>query len=112
HCRALSSGRIARANPIRPRPSTRIALRTRASFEVRNPAKIEKALWHKNHPRRPLPRWLKNAPDPAVLLYNDPFFLLRLRQENACEKKTGHESILWCEESLKVGFSFQRIHSI
>jgi hypothetical protein len=32
---------------------------------------------------------LTNAPDPAVLLYNDPFFLLRLRQENVCEKKTG-----------------------
>src|SRR6266513_2423238 len=80
---------LARRNSIRPRPSTRVALGARTNLQVRNPAKIKTTLRRQNHPRHPLPRRLKNAPDPAVLLYNDAFFLLRLRQGNTCEKESG-----------------------
>src|SRR6516162_8365081 len=32
---------LARRNPLRPRPSTRLALRTRTNLQVRNPAKLK-----------------------------------------------------------------------
>ena len=42
---------------------------------------------HQNHPRHPLPRRLKPAADAAVLLYNDPFSLLKPATGRPCEKQ-------------------------
>src|SRR5436190_6056948 len=93
HRRALRSGCVARGNSVRPRAPTSVALRTRTSLQARNPAETKTTLWRQNHSRPPLARWLKKAADPAVLLYSDRFFLLKLRQGNALrETKTGPES--------------------
>src|SRR5215468_6969494 len=58
HRRTLNPRRAARGNPLRPRPSTGIALRTRTNLQVRNPAKTKTTLRRQNHPRRPLSRRL------------------------------------------------------
>ena len=89
HRRTLGASRLARRSFVCARAPTRIALRARTNLQARNPAKTETTLRRQNHPRHPFPRRLKDAPDHAVLLYNDLFFLLRLRQGNTCEKQSG-----------------------
>src|SRR5438094_780844 len=59
HRRALCTGGVARGNPLRPGPSTRIALRTRTNLQDRNPSKTETTLWRQNHSGPPFPCWLR-----------------------------------------------------
>jgi hypothetical protein len=54
--------RPARGNSLRPRSSTRIALRARADFEGRNPAKIEITLRRETIRDVPLRVWLTSRP--------------------------------------------------
>jgi hypothetical protein len=93
HRHTLGASRLARRSFVCARAPTRIALRARTNLQARNPAKTETTFRRQNHPRHPFPRRLKDAPDHAVLVYNDMFFLLTLSQGNALrETKTGHES--------------------
>ena len=52
--RAFSASRLARRHSLRPRPSTRAALRARTNLQVRNPTKTETTLQRQNHSRYPL----------------------------------------------------------
>ena len=59
HRRALRPHRITRRNPLRPRPPTRVALRTRTNLQARNPPQTITTLRRQNRSRRPLPRGLR-----------------------------------------------------
>src|SRR5205807_8972513 len=68
---AFGASCFARRNSLRARASTRVALRARASFKDRYPAKIEAALRRKNDPRHPISRGVR----PSA---KGQFFLLTL----------------------------------
>src|SRR5438477_397079 len=78
HRRALRASRVARGNPVRTRPPTSIALRTRTNLQIRDPAKIETALRRKDHSRHSFPRRRKDV----MVYYNDQIMDNLIRAKN------------------------------